>query len=664
MKTVSKLLSFLIILAMSITLVIPVVQASDTTTLSTKSYGLDNLNNKKGNLYVAYLGGSITQGDGGSSNITYKDGAGNGHARWSSQLTKRYFQKLYPEKNVVEVNAGVRGTPSDLGLFRLQKDVVDPCGTEGPDVVFVEFAVNDKNESISNSVKVKQRMEGIVRTLARLPKQPVIIFVYTAANDDVNASKEGFDNYLKSAGVHQEVADYYGIGSINLCEYVKNGVDIEGNEIVWDKTKSNTWTCKGDNVHPGDRGYTGYTDYIMKKFNDSPKSYFKKLNWKNIPLSGYEFNSPKAVRYDMANADFTGTWKKSSRILGNCYETTQAGATVTVEFTGRSFGLYVARGPNGASATYTIDKGTAQQKNGTINTYGSGWMAFGMGIRWDLAPGNHTITIVTNHPSTEKNIFAFSYFFMDEGEPDPIIYDVEIKKNDKKIESASAGEMLTGSYVFMNSTAEESGSTYQWLASDSETVGYVELENQTGKTFIPDVNMTGKYVKFRLVGRNKVGVAKTIESAPVKIMRPSADVSFTANQIAYYKNDKPVGYASKGEIKAMTTVTNNISGKDFTVSMITAEYTVDANGNKTLIQVKKDTKTIVGGKKAEFSNSLNVTSDDSMIQTMIVSDDNLEPIGKVLQLFIGEEEKAMYITTDSEMEGIPVSVFLVNRLSD
>lgn len=658
MKTVKKVLLLALVTAMCVTLLAPAVFAKDTTKLPEKqTYGLDNLNNEAGNLYVAYLGGSITAGSGGSGGYTYKDNAGTGHSRWSSQLTKRYFQKEYPNKKVIEVNAGVGGTPSDLGLFRMHKDVVAPCGTEGPDVVFVEFAVNDMWTSLSNPNLVHQTMEGIVRQLAHLPKQPVVIFVYTAAwRDDT-----GFENYIKSAQVHQQVADYYGIGSINLCEYVAGGVDIEGNEIIWDKDKAGTWTCSADNTHPGDKGYTAYTDYIMKQFKDSPKEYFKKLTWQEVPMSGYEFGKPDAVRFDQAGAVYTGTWATQTLVgaLGASTTTTTADATVTLKFKGRAYGVYAARGKNGADVQYRLDNSPPQSFG---NYYNSGWMAVATLLKWGIQPGEHTITY-TVKPSGEKNTFGFGYFFMDEETPDPIAYDVAIKAGNKEVSEAEVGQTLTGDYRFINSTTEEEGTSWEWLFSDTKNGTYIVIS--TSKSLTPPANMAGKYIKFRVIPKNIEGtIGKTVESAPVRLVRPSAKACFTANNVVYYKGNNATGNLTDGEVTAKTTVTNKLVGSKLSVSMITAEYMISASGVKMPVQIKKETKTIDGGASADFANTLTVTAgDDRMVQTMIMADDYLEPIGTIAQLLPGAEEKVVYIGTERDNETDVVS-YQVNRFVD
>ena len=70
---------------------------------------------------IAYLGGSITAQEG-----------------WRPK-TLKWFRDQFPTAKVEGINAAIGGTGSDLGVFRLKHDVLD----HDPDLLFVEFAVND-----------------------------------------------------------------------------------------------------------------------------------------------------------------------------------------------------------------------------------------------------------------------------------------------------------------------------------------------------------------------------------------------------------------------------------------------------------------------------------------------------------------------------------------
>ena len=129
----------------------------------TRTWGADNLNNNSGDLVIGFLGGSITEGCGAAT----KDD------RWSTLVVNGYFKKNFPNKNVIERNASIGGTNSQDGMLRMRRNLeLDSAST--PDVVFVEFAVNDAGPG---GMEISERMETIVRQLTMLPKIPVIIYV-------------------------------------------------------------------------------------------------------------------------------------------------------------------------------------------------------------------------------------------------------------------------------------------------------------------------------------------------------------------------------------------------------------------------------------------------------------------------------------------------------
>ena len=626
---------------------------------SPASYGVDNLNNESGNLYIAYLGGSITEGAGADGVITYKDDAGRGSARWTSQLTKRYFKKKFPNKNVVEVNAGVGGTPSDLGLFRFRQEVVDKCNGEGPDVLFVEFAVNDKWVSNNSPVEAQKRMEGILRQAAKLPKQPVVIFVYTAAVDDGS-----FDNYLNSARVHDQVAKYYNIGSINLCKYVADGTDIYGNAIIWKRDTDGSWT--GDGTHPNNEGYTQYTDYIIKQFNEHYDDFFKKIDLQRAPMSGYEFGKVSLLSQKSNRIIYTGGWRQENGLLQNAFldgvrTSTTANSTLSFNFKGRTIGVYAPRGEKGATANYIIDKGSAHPITGTVsNYYPSGWMRVNTMLRFDLPPGDHTFTLTTNEMESGKQ-FSVGYFMLDEEQPDPIVADASLNHAG----TVKAGTELEASYTYIN-PAEEGTSTFQWLESATRNGTYTPISGQTGKKLTVSDNVIGKYVKFRVTPVDCLGTAgEAVDSAPVQVVRPAASKAFSAKSVLYYDEaDKLLSHIPAGALTAKTSVTNRMATAAVKVSMLTAEYTVDAQGVKTLVQVKKDTKEIAGGATVDFSNTLTaVAGEDHLVQTILVAEDNLEPIGQAAQLSGGQDEQVVYIGTENE-DGTITSIYQINWFDD
>ena len=93
---------------------------------------------------VAYFGGSITWGATATDPLK---------TSWRALLAKR-LQREFPAARLVPVDAAIGGKGSDLGVFRMDRDVLP----FRPDLTFVEFAVND-----AQNPERLECMEGILR---------------------------------------------------------------------------------------------------------------------------------------------------------------------------------------------------------------------------------------------------------------------------------------------------------------------------------------------------------------------------------------------------------------------------------------------------------------------------------------------------------------------
>lgn len=138
---------------------------------------------------VAYLGGSITAQRG-----------------WRV-LSREWLQERHPRAVVDEIHAAIGGTGSELGVFRLEHDVL----AGRPDLLFVEFAVNDGS---APPARIRRAMEGIVRKTWSVLPATDICFVYTVVARDTAGLAEGW--MKRSASVMEEVADHYGIPSVQF----------------------------------------------------------------------------------------------------------------------------------------------------------------------------------------------------------------------------------------------------------------------------------------------------------------------------------------------------------------------------------------------------------------------------------------------------------------
>ena len=122
---------------------------------------------------VAYLGGSITQGAGAKPINT------ECYAYRSYTMFKNRFGKGNGE-NVKFIKAGAGGTCSELGLTRYDLDVLRH-GTVVPDIVFLEYAVNDAGDETEGVC-----FESLVRMAMDGPGQPAVILLFSVFMDDFN----------------------------------------------------------------------------------------------------------------------------------------------------------------------------------------------------------------------------------------------------------------------------------------------------------------------------------------------------------------------------------------------------------------------------------------------------------------------------------------------
>ena len=122
---------------------------------------------------VAYLGGSITQGAGAKPINT------ESYAYRSYTMFKNRFGKGNGE-NVKFIKAGAGGTCSELGLTRYDLDVLRR-GTVVPDIVFLEYAVNDAGDETDGVC-----FESLVRMAMDGPGNPAVILLFSVFMDDFN----------------------------------------------------------------------------------------------------------------------------------------------------------------------------------------------------------------------------------------------------------------------------------------------------------------------------------------------------------------------------------------------------------------------------------------------------------------------------------------------
>lgn len=175
---------------------------------------------------IAYIGGSITEGP----DVKYAE-------RYVT-LSSREFEATYCNGGKVTcINAGLSGTPSNLGVLRLQRDVL----AHKPDIVFVEFAVNDGQD-----FQEKQCFESLVRTILEQENEPAVVLIFNRTQDGYSCQ-----SVMGLTGM------FYSLPMISVKDAVT--MLMEEGTITW-KDFSN------DMVHPNAYGHRLTADFIAYLF--------------------------------------------------------------------------------------------------------------------------------------------------------------------------------------------------------------------------------------------------------------------------------------------------------------------------------------------------------------------------------------------------------------
>jgi len=122
---------------------------------------------------IAYIGGSITQGAGAKPIHT------ECYAYRSYVLFKQMFGQDGGD-HIHLIKAGVGGTPSELGIVRYERDVLRH-GATAPDIVIVEFAVNDEGDETKGNC-----YESLALKALSSDNRPAVILLFSVFVNDWN----------------------------------------------------------------------------------------------------------------------------------------------------------------------------------------------------------------------------------------------------------------------------------------------------------------------------------------------------------------------------------------------------------------------------------------------------------------------------------------------
>lgn len=288
---------------------------------------------KKNEITVGYFGGSITEDD------KYR------------KYVNEFLKNTYKENSFTEINAGIGGTTSFLGVHRAERDIL----SKEPDILFIEFSVNDMAGVDDGDFSIyKRTMEGIVRkTMKLLPETLIVILGLTTEPAINDYFKKG--TLAPCVSEHIKVAEHYNIPYINA-----------GKELFCylEKSGDNVRDYLHDGCHPNDKGGKLYADVVTK--------FISEYDWdmkEKEPLSENNLeNATLLMGKDYENDD----WKLSSCTLYGrlpdyiyCYT---PGKELEIPFCGSAFGIYCTTEKDSGIIEYSID-GSEWKKVSTWDEY-------------------------------------------------------------------------------------------------------------------------------------------------------------------------------------------------------------------------------------------------------------------------------------------------------
>lgn len=308
---------------------------------------------------IGTIGGSITQGTAAS---TTDERYANRALQW--------WAKTFPKAQLDFVNAGIGATDSYIGVHRVDADLL----SKKPDVVIVEFSVNDTDAALN-----LQTYDSLVRKILQAENHPAVILLFTTQEDGTSLQD-----------THMQIGSAYNLPMISY----KNAVlpEIEAGKFTWKDISP-------DNIHPNSVGHGIIGELLWSYFN----SVYAKLD--QIDTSDLTFTAPPVTKDLYAKGQLLDSKTLTPKTMQGFEQakvsnqfpndwTTKEGGELTFEVTGSSIGVLYYKTVDGKSGQYCVyvDDRLIQVLDGDF-TGGWGNYAQAQQVYTSDTPSTHTVTI-------------------------------------------------------------------------------------------------------------------------------------------------------------------------------------------------------------------------------------------------------------------------------
>ncbi len=308
---------------------------------------------------IGTIGGSIPQGTAAS---TTDERYANRALQW--------WAKAFPKAQLDFVNAGIGATDSYIGVHRVDADLL----SKKPDVVIVEFSVNDTDAALN-----LQTYDSLVRKILQAENHPAVILLFTTQEDGTSLQD-----------THMQIGSAYNLPMISY----KNAVlpEIEAGKFTWKDISP-------DNIHPNSVGHGIIGELLWSYFN----SVYAKLD--QIDTSDLTFTATPVTKDLYAKGQLLDSKTLTPKTMQGFEQaevsnqfpndwTTKEGGELTFEVTGSNIGVLYYKTVDGKSGQYCVyvDDRLIQVLDGDF-TGGWGNYAQAQQVYTSDTPSTHTVTI-------------------------------------------------------------------------------------------------------------------------------------------------------------------------------------------------------------------------------------------------------------------------------
>ncbi len=302
-----------------------------------------------GTCNTAFIGGSVTVATGASNNTA---------TTWRRLFVEYLYTKYHPVYHCQpgEIMCAVGAMESFAGVTLIERNVA----RQNPDLCFVEFAINDRGAP--DKELVKKGVEGIIRQLKSLKTTPDVVLIGGGRRKGDDSENEDFVDHT----LHREIADYYGLGFIDVQEYIYRKLQERGQS--WDDVA--VLFLDNDSVHLNDYGNMLWFEAMREWFEQQERFFMQnpatgpgphRKEELPVPLYYDEYQYTRLIDPSRKKKSIVleGSWEKKNPNIVPWYMDNllvgTPGDTLTFTFKGTAVGLWTLVYQNGLKIEAVLD---------------------------------------------------------------------------------------------------------------------------------------------------------------------------------------------------------------------------------------------------------------------------------------------------------------------